>query len=314
MIYSNFIIAVEAVLPITILILVGLLVKKMHFLTLEEIKHINKMVFKIFFFCLLFENMYKADFDVVFQPRLMVFCLVAIIAIVALATMIICPLVKDNRQRGAMIHAIYRSNFIIIGLPVAANIFGSDNLAVPSMLITVVIPTYNILAVCVFETFRGCTIRLKPVLIGICQNPMIWGCIVGSILNLCQIDVPESILKPVYQIAGATTPLALILLGASFNMSAVLHNKLSIALCTMARLIIVPAIILPIAVWMGYRNIELVSLITIFASPCAVVGFTMAQQMDSDYALASNCIIATSALSCFTMMGWIFAGKMLSLF
>ena len=311
-------------MPITILILVGLLVKKMHFLTLEEIKHINKMVFKIFFFCLLFENMYKADFDVVFQPRLMVFCLVAIIAIVALATTIICPLVKYNRQRGAMIHAIYRSNFIIIGLPVAANIFGSDNLAVPSMLITVVIPAYNILAVCVFETFRGRTIRLKPVLFGICQNPMIWGCIVGSILNLCQIDVPESILKPVYQIAGATTPLALILLGASFNMSAVLHNKLSIALCTMARLvivpatmarlIIVPAIILPIAVWMGYRNIELVSLITIFASPCAVVGFTMAQQMDSDYALASNCIIATSALSCFTMMGWIFAGKMLSLF
>lgn len=312
--YTNFIIAAQAVLPIAVLILVGLLVKKMNFLTLEEIKDINQLVFKIFFFCLLFQNMYQADFDMAFQPRLMLFCLVAILATAAIAAMIICPLVKDHRQRGAMIHAIYRSNFIIIGIPVAANIFGSDQIAVPSMLITIVIPTYNILAVVVFETFRGRSIQLKPVLLGICKNPMIWGCVVGSLFNVGHVVVPEAVLKPIYQMASATTPLALILLGASFRFSAVLDNKLSIALCTLGRLIIVPAIILPIAVWLGYRDIELVSLITIFASPCAVVGFTMAQQMDSDYALAGNCIISTSALACFTMMGWIFVAKTLGLF
>lgn len=84
-------------------------------------------------------------------------------------------------------------------------------------------------------------------------------------------------------------------------------------LCSFARLIVAPAIILPIAVWMGYRNIELVSLMTVFAAPCAVVGFTMAQQMDSDYELAGNCIIMTSGLSCFTIFGWIFLGKALGL-
>ncbi len=312
--YNNFIISVEAVLPIAVLILVGLLVKRMRLLSLEEIKHINKLVFKIFFFCLLFQNMYQADFHVAFQPKLMLFCLVAILGIVIISTLIICALVQDNRQRGAMIHAIYRSNFIIIGIPVAANIFGSDNIAVPSMLIPLVIPLYNVLAVTIFETFRGGSIHLKPVLEGIAQNPMIWGCIVGILFNLGGIVVPEVILKPVYQVAASTTPLALILLGASFNISAVLGHKLSIIMCTLGRLVIVPAIILPIAVWLGYRDIELVSLITIFASPCAVVGFTMAQQMDSDYALAGNCIIATSSLSCFTMMGWIFLAKTLGLF
>ena len=212
-----------------------------------------------------------------------------------------------------MIHSIYRSNFIIIGIPVAANIYGQDNIAITAMLITVVIPLYNILAVTIFETFRGNEIKLKPVLLGIAHNPMILGCVVGIIFNLCHIVVPNAVLKPIFQIGSATTPLALILLGASFTISSIKKDHLSIMLCTLGRLVIAPAIILPIAVWLGYRNIELVSLMTVFAAPCAVVGFTMAQQMDSDYELAGNCIIMTSGLSCFTIFGWIFLGKTLGL-
>ncbi|MBP3232096.1 AEC family transporter [Anaerovibrio sp.] len=311
--YNNFIVSLEAVLPIAILIGVGLLAKRMQLLTREEISHVNKLVFKILFFCLLFQNMYNADFSIAFQPQLLLFAFIAILATVAIASVVVCHFVEDNKRRGAMIHSIYRSNFIIIGIPVAANIYGHDNIATTAMLITVVIPLYNILAVTIFETFRGNQIHLKPVLLGIIHNPMILGCLTGILFNLCHLTIPHAILKPIFQIGSATTPLALILLGASFTISSVVKNRLSIMLCSFARLIVAPAIILPIAVWMGYRNIELVSLMTVFAAPCAVVGFTMAQQMDSDYELAGNCIIMTSGLSCFTIFGWIFLGKALGL-
>lgn len=311
--YNNFIVSLEAVLPIAILIGVGLLAKRMQLLTREEISHVNKLVFKILFFCLLFQNMYNADFSIAFQPQLLLFAFIAILATVAIASVVVCHFVEDNKRRGAMIHSIYRSNFIIIGIPVAANIYGHDNIATTAMLITVVIPLYNILAVTIFETFRGNQIHLKPVLLGIIHNPMILGCLTGILFNLCHLTIPNAILKPIFQIGSATTPLALILLGASFTISSVVKNRLSIMLCSFARLIVAPAIILPIAVWMGYRNIELVSLMTVFAAPCAVVGFTMAQQMDSDYELAGNCIIMTSGLSCFTIFGWIFLGKALGL-
>ena len=311
--YNNFIVSLEAVLPIAVLIGVGLLAKRMQLLTREEISHVNKLVFKILFFCLLFQNMYNADFSIAFQPQLLLFAFIAILATVAIASVVVCHFVEDNKRRGAMIHSIYRSNFIIIGIPVAANIYGHDNIATTAMLITVVIPLYNILAVTIFETFRGNQIHLKPVLLGIIHNPMILGCLTGILFNLCHLTIPHAILKPIFQIGSATTPLALILLGASFTISSVVKNRLSIMLCSFARLIVAPAIILPIAVWMGYRNIELVSLMTVFAAPCAVVGFTMAQQMDSDYELAGNCIIMTSGLSCFTIFGWIFLGKALGL-
>ena len=55
-------------------------------------------------------------------------------------------------------------------------------------------------------------------------------------------------------------------------------------------------------------------LIAIFASPCAVVSFAMAQQMGGDADLAGNCVAFTSALSCVTMFGWILLFKTLDIF
>ena len=76
----------------------------------------------------------------------------------------------------------------------------------------------------------------------------------------------------------------------------------------------VPAIMLTAAAFCGFRGIEFVSLIVVFATPCAVASYAMAQQMGSDGPLAGNCVIITSALSCITIFGWIFASKMLGMF
>ena len=71
---------------------------------------------------------------------------------------------------------------------------------------------------------------------------------------------------------------------------------------------------LGLAVYLGFRGIDLVTLVAIFATPCEVASFAMAQQMDSDADLAGNCVVYTSALSCFTIFGWIFLLKTLGLF
>ena len=70
---SNFIVAVGAVFPIFVLITIGLIVKHAHLLTREELVHLNRLVFRVFFFFMLFSNIYKADFVDGFAPRLMLF-------------------------------------------------------------------------------------------------------------------------------------------------------------------------------------------------------------------------------------------------
>ena len=64
-------------------------------------------------------------------------------------------------------------------------------------------------------------------------------------------------------------------------------------------------VVLSSAALLGFRGVEFATLIGIFASPCAVAGFAMAQQMDSDAELAGNCVVFTTALSCLTLFGWI---------
>ena len=201
-----------------------------------------------------------------------------------------------------------------MGIPLVANIFGDAAIAIPTMMIAVIVPIYNILGVLVLETFRGGRFDLLPILRSVLMNPMILGAIAGALCRLVQLPIPAPILKPSAQIAAATTPVALIILGASFHGGSYHAHLRQLIFSVAARLIIVPAIVLPSAVALGFRDVELVTLIAIFSTPCAVAGFAMAQQMQADAELAGNCVVYSSALSCFTIFGWVFLLKTLGFF
>ena len=70
---SNFFIAVSAVVPMFILIGIGAMVKQLKLLTEEELNHVNRMVFKVFFCIMMFYNLYMADYAAAFRPKLIVF-------------------------------------------------------------------------------------------------------------------------------------------------------------------------------------------------------------------------------------------------
>ena len=213
-----------------------------------------------------------------------------------------------------MIQGIFRSNYVLMGIPLVGNIFGDAALAVPTMMIAVIVPLYNVLGVLVLETFRGGRFDLLPILRGVLLNPMIMGAIAGALCRLVELPIPVPVLKPVAQIAAATTPVALIILGASFRGGSFHAHVRQLLFTVASRLIVVPAIALSTAIVLGFRDVELVTLIAIFATPCAVAGFAMAQQMQADAELAGNCVVYSSALSCFTIFGWVFLLKTLGFF
>lgn len=311
---SNLLVAIGAVVPMFCLMFIGAMVKRMKLLTDEELVHVNRMVFRIFFFCMMFYNIYTTDIATTFRPNLILFGAGGVLATALIAGIIVCAIEPSNKRRGAMIQATFRSNFVLMGIPLIANIFGDDQLAIPTMMIAIIVPIYNIVSVFILETFRGGHFYLPGILLGVLKNPMILGAILGAAFLILGIPIPKPVLKPIGQVAAATTPVALIILGASFKGGS-FHNHLpQLVGCVLARLLIVPTIMLGLAIFLGFRGIELVTLVAIFATPCAVAGFAMAQQMNSDAELAGNCVVYTSALSCFTIFGWIFLLKTLSLF
>ncbi|MBQ7514924.1 MAG: AEC family transporter [Schwartzia sp.] len=312
--FSNFIVAFEAVIPMFCLMFIGVLIKETRLLTDEELAHMNRMVFRVFFSIMMFYNLYTTNLGAVWRPRLITFALGALAVVYVATFLIVCSLEKSPKRRGASIQAIYRSNFVLMGLPLIANIFGDGNIGVTTMMVAVVVPIYNVLGVFTLETFRGGRFNLGHILLGVAKNPMIIGAFLGAAFLWLGIPIPKPVLRPLAQITAATTPIALIILGASFRLGSTHeHQRLLIAIIA-ARLLIVPGIVLSAAALLGFRGVDFATLISIFATPCAVAGFAMAQQLDSDADLAGNAVVFTSALSCFTIFVWILLFKEMGMF
>lgn len=313
--FYNFIVAVSAIVPMFCLMSIGAFVKFQKWLTDDELNHMNRMVFRVFFCCMMFYSIYTTDLATSFRPKLMIFGACGVLLVFTLLMIIIPRLEPENKRRGVLVQAIFRSNFVLMGVPIVANIFGEENIAVSTMMIAVIVPIYNILAVFALETFRGGKFAILPILKGVFKNPMILGAIVGAILLILGVHVPKPVLKPIGQISAATTPVALIILGASFKFGSTHEHRWQLLGAIFGRLILVPAILLSTAAFLfDFRGIEFVTLIAIFGSPCAVVSFAMAQQMGGDSDLAGNCVVFTSAMSCFTMFCWILLFKTLGIF
>jgi predicted permease len=311
---SNFLVSLQAITPMFCLLTIGLLVRKFKLLNDEELPHVNNLIFRVLFPFLMFTNIYKVKLSEALNPGLILFAIVAIAVVYTISLVFTLVIEKDNASRGAMIQALYRSNFAIMGLPLVANIYGDKNLGMTAVMLAIVVPIYNVLAVVTLETFRGEKIHIGKILLGIVKNPLIIGAVSGILAVLLHIKLPAVLDTTVTTISGAATPMALIILGASFQISTITNCRRNLIISILGRLLVLPAICLTAAALLGFRGIAFVTLIGLFCTPCAVSSFTMAQQMDSDCELAANAVVFTSALSCFTMFFWIFLSKQLGMF
>lgn len=311
---SNFLVAARAVLPIFIIMGIGMLVRHAGIVDDAEVKKINKLNFVVFFPLLMFTNLYGKDISDAVDIRLMAFGVVGVLAIYVLTVCFVIHIAKERKTQGAMIQAIYRSNFVIMGIPIVANIFGSENLALTAVMVTVIVPLYNVLAVITLEVFRGGKPEFLHILKQLAKNPLILGALAGIVAVLTDLKLPRVLENVTSSMAGVATPLALLTLGAFFDLRSAMKRERDILICVVGRLIVVPAIGLSAGILLGFRGVALVTLIAIFASPTAVSSFPMAQEMNSDYELAGDAVVFSSGAACLTMFLWIFALKSMGLF
>ena len=306
---ANFIIAAKAVLPIFLVILLGMGSRRLKLLTDLELKHVNNAVFQVMFPFMMFYNIYTADFSGVLIPSYFAFCVGMLFGVYILGTAWALLTVRDNPSRGALIQACYRGNLVLMGLPVMENLMGEEALGLTTIMLAVIVPLYNILAVVTLEVFRGGKMQSRHILKKILTNPLILGAAAGICAVAFGLKLPEVLLKPVGQVASAATPAALLVMGASFYFQSVHKNLRNIVSGVLGKLIIGPGMALAAGYALGYRGIPLALLIVIFGAPCAVSSYTMAQQMDSNAELAAGCLIFSSLFSCVTICGWIFLLK-----
>ena len=306
---ENLILSLNVVLPLFITMSLGYFLKYLNMFDNNTLDTMNNITFKSFLPMLLFYNIYKTDLQGVFNLKLMIFSATCVIALYLILYLIVPLIEKDNKKRGALLQGLFRSNFVIFGLPITESLFGSEKVGVAALLIAVIVPLFNILSVIALETFRGGKPDFRKISIGIIKNPLIIASCLGVLTLLLKIKIPTAIEKTISDVSKIATPLSLILLGASFKFDNIKKYIKQTTIAVVGKTILTPCIILPICIMFGYRGVELSTLMIIFAAPTAISSFTMAQQMDSDSNLAGQIVVFTSAFCVVTVFMWIFVLK-----
>ena len=311
---ENLMISANAVLPMCLIMALGYGTRRLGWIRREEISAINKIAFRIFLPCLLYYNVYCSDLSVSFDPLLMAYAVGGVLLTFGLAIGYTLLTEKLPERRGVMIQGMFRSNYVIMGIPVATALLGAGELGTVSILIAVVVPLFNMLAVVVLEVFRGQKPKPLHILGQIAKNPLVIGSVLGILTLAAGIRLPHILEQTIQSISAIASPLQLFLLGAFFQFSGLKTYRRELVTVSAAKLLISPGLFLGLGALLGFRGVAFVSLIGIFASPTAVNSFTMAQQMGGDAELAGDIVVITSAVSILTMFLWIFLFKSLGMF
>lgn len=311
---ENLMISANAVLPMCLIMALGYGTRRLGWIRREEIFAINKIAFRIFLPCLLYYNVYCSDLSGSFDPLLMAYAVGGVLLTFGLSLGYTLLTEKLPERRGVMIQGMFRSNYVIMGIPVATALLGSDQLGTVSILIAVVVPLFNMLAVVVLEVFRGQKPKPLHVLGQIVKNPLVIASALGILTLAAGIRLPHILERTIQNVSAIASPLQLFLLGAFFQFSGLKTYRRELVTVSAAKLIVSPGPFLGLGALLGFRGVAFVSLIGIFASPTAVNSFTMAQQMGGDAELAGDIVVTTSAVSILTMFLWIFLFKSLGMF
>lgn len=317
--------AVNAVVPMVLLILLGYFLRQSGFLSRDFIKMGNKLGFKVFLPCMLFVNVYNIESFAQIRWDIVIYCaaMLIILFLIGLATINLTTRVPE--RRGVILQNVFRSNFAIIGMSLASSLGGDEAVAICAIVSAFTIPVLNTLAVLsltIFVSGDGKKFDIRNTLVNVAKNPLIHGILLALIclvIRSLQVKLFGSVrfslsrdLKFVYtalnNLKSIASPFALVILGGQFDFSAAKNLLREIIVGVLWRVVLAPVIAIGTAVLLAtYTDLlhcgvsEYPALIALFGSPTAVSSAIMAGQMGNDEQLATQLVVWTSICSILTM-------------
>jgi predicted permease len=263
---------------------------------------------------MLFINVYKIESLASVDFSFVIYACAVTVLVFFIAIVAVTLLTSDKAKRGALIQSSFRANYALVGIPLATALFGQEGAIASSVLSAFIVPLFNVLAVIALSIFSpGKKPSMKKVLVGIAKNPLIVSIaagfaslIVRALFVKWGVSFRLTDVQPIYKtltsLSAVATPLALIVLGAQFELSAVPTLKKEIIFGVCVRNLAVPLFGIGIAYFIGiFTGAHFATFVAVFCTPVAVSSVPMAQEMDADVSLAGQLVVWTTAISAFTV-------------
>ena len=311
---SDLLFSANVIVPIFLLIALGYCLTRLKVWDEHFLKIANNLCFKCLLPVLLFYNVASANIFEVFNGRLIIYVCLCAAVICGLLFLIIPVFIKDKKRMGVMIQGTFRSNFLLFGVPLGLSIGGASGGVLAAVVASFYVPVINMLSVISLYAFSDAENKsLRSALIGIVKNPLVIGGLSGLVFslirNLIGFEIPVMLDATLNNIKSTATPLAFLILGGDLKPGNMLRNfKVSI-LSVVGKIVIIPAIMLPLSALFGFDRLEMAILIAVFATPNAVSSYAMARNYKADHELAGEIITLGTLISIFTIFVFITIAK-----
>lgn len=312
---DSFIFSLNATMPVFLVILLGYWLKRIGFLTEGFTSVADKLVFKVALPAQLFYDIACTDLRQDFEPSFVIFCMAATTAMFGGIYLLARLLLKDKSLVGAFSQASARGSAAILGIAFVQNVYGNAGLT--PLMIVAAVPLFNIYSVLILtfsapDNASGGR-QLKKACLNVMKNPIILGILAGLPFSLLEIQLPAILEKTVVSVSNMSTPVALLVVGAGFQTGAALAKFRPAVAATVIKLVVLPAIFLPLAVWMGFTGSELMAILIMVGAPTTVTCYIMAKNMGGDAQLSSTIVVLATLFSSVTLTFWIFLLRSMAL-
>jgi len=306
---DSLIFSVNLVLPSFLLIILGRLITLKNLIAKSEMDKITKLAFTYLMSTKIFYEVVETNSGDFSEFPMILYCCVALVILALTVWPIASKTLKRKESVGAFVQSSFRGSFTLLGLPMVESYAGAEGVARCSFLVALITVVYNILAGVVLNQNNGEIKGIKrvwPIVKGILKNPLVIASLLGMLIGYFHVQLPVVVKKTLGSLASMAVPLSLLCVGSNLDFQTVRNNFKESMLAAAIKTCFSPLVIVPVAVLLGFRGIDLFT-ITVFSTAAnPSVGYVMALATNNDSALAASGIVMSTLLSVFSTTAFVF--------
>lgn len=295
---SNFLTVGSQVLILFLLMLIGFACNKTKILNEEANKRISDLVVILVTPCVIIQS-FQREFD---ERLLFQICVALLISLIVHLAMILAVHIifksQPDKSRRVLKFASVFSNAGFIALPLQSALLGADGVLMGAaylVVFNIMLWSYGITLMSGDKTM----ITPKKLLF----SPGIIGVVIGMIVFIFSIKIPQVISSTIGYMAALNVPLPMIVVGyylAKTNVLEVFRDIQSIK-CIFVRLIVFPVVTLALLYMCGVRGTMLCSMVIAMSAPVGATTTMFSEKFDADTQLSVKLISLSTLLSIITM-------------
>ena len=290
---------VTTISSIILMIALGYFLKRIDFLSQNDLTPLNKIVVNIFLPCMIFSALYSADLTLL--PKLWILPFVILISsfLTGIVSLILLKKFKyDDKKMWSVLVTVMIANTGFMGYPVTLGVFGHAGFlrAIFCDIATMVI--FTLLSFVLVLKFGG---SYKKAFKKIFLFPAIWAIILGLLFNLGHIPIGNVLNTSINYLSQGTIPLIMLFLGLSIDFSGFSRSRFMIMFTSVMKLLIFPLFAFLIVNILCLDGLEHTVSIVEASMPSGMLSLVLAISYGLDFELTSDCILISTVISLITL-------------